>query len=214
MLNFFKDKKSSFSCDIEIEGASESKSEARIILEIDNKNYLFYGDIKNGVVDINIPALSFIDAKSGNAKLEIIAENTMFQPFEAEFEIKQQKTVKLDEANIRINTKDEKTVKAVIKEHRVEKPVVKKIIKKQMIKETLTFKKSCLKEDKRFALNVLNKYSKMNKMKKTVLSKMIMKFEPSLAAKKKTESIFEITKSFAAKVVAYHIEKENLKDEN
>jgi len=81
-MKFYKDKGETFSCDLEIEGASLSESQARLVLKFDNDRiYLFEGSISDtGVCEVKIPALKEINAKNGKAKLEVIAESTYFIP--------------------------------------------------------------------------------------------------------------------------------------
>jgi hypothetical protein len=205
-LNFYKDKKSSFQCDIEVEGSSENNTEARIILEIDNKNYLFYGTVKNSLVEIDIPALNFTEEESGNAVLEIIAENTMFKPFSSKFNIKRQKNVKLNEGMVKVVVKDEKKVKAIVKE--VKEVIQKTEINENNKKDILTFKKSCSREDKKEVTLILKEFNKLNKLKKTIITNLIKKHNPALKTRKKINRIFE-GNSFGTKIAAYYIEANN-----
>jgi len=79
---FYKDKSEKFTCDLEVEGTSIKKTQVRMLLEFSNNhNRLYYGEIdENGHVEVNIPSLKDVDEDSGNAKLEVIAENSFFSP--------------------------------------------------------------------------------------------------------------------------------------
>jgi len=99
METFFKDKSKLFEAKITVDGTTEPLSEcsARLILEFENKNLLFYGDTDNdGNCKFNIPPIKENYGEKGKVKLEIVAESTLFKPWEDEFELKQQKTLKAE----------------------------------------------------------------------------------------------------------------------
>ncbi len=90
----YKDKSEIFSCDIRIEGASQEDAKARLLLECDNWNIFFDGEIKNGKVTIPIKKMNILnEGVRGRIKLEIIAEDTVFTPWEDDFKIKMSKKV-------------------------------------------------------------------------------------------------------------------------
>ena len=72
----------------------------RLIIESDDWTLMFPGEIKNGKVNIPIRKLSlFEEGQRGKIKLEVIAEGTVFIPWEGEFKVKLSKkvTVSLNE---------------------------------------------------------------------------------------------------------------------
>jgi len=96
----YKDINEEFSCDIEIEGADKSKTEARLVLESEDWNIMFTGQIKNGKCIIPMKKLNiFNENQVGNIRLEVIAEGNLFIPWQDKFKVKLSKkvTVKVNE---------------------------------------------------------------------------------------------------------------------
>jgi len=97
------DKSETFSCDIELEGANLKDTQVRLVLESDNWNLMFPGEITaSGKVTIPIRKLNiFEEGTKGKIKMEVIAEGTVFTPWEDDFEVKLSKKVlvKFNESN-------------------------------------------------------------------------------------------------------------------
>jgi len=90
----YKDKSEVFSCDIYVEGSKTDETIARIIIESDEWTLMFPGDIKNGKVEIPIKKLNLFDeGQTGKIRLEVIAEGSMFIPWEDDFKVKLSKKV-------------------------------------------------------------------------------------------------------------------------
>ena len=99
MYTLFTDKSENFECNIDIEGASISDSSARLVLETKDVSLLFEGTISSdGKCQITIPKLKDYSKqfKNGLMKLEVIAEDTFFSPWEDSFEIKASKKVQVE----------------------------------------------------------------------------------------------------------------------
>ena len=112
MYKLFTDKPETFECDIKIEGASLSNSKARLVVETTDYSLLFNGKINsNGKCSIPIKKLKgLIDETSkGDIRLEVIAEDTYFTPWESKFEIEASKKVTVE-------VKSQASDKQVIKE--------------------------------------------------------------------------------------------------
>ena len=110
----YRDKPENFTCDIAIEGAKLNQSEARIIIESEDWNLVFPGKIIGGKCTVPMKKLSlFEEGCKGKIKLEIIAEDTLFVPWEENFTVKTSKKVavkiheqesqNISSAHIRIN---------------------------------------------------------------------------------------------------------------
>jgi len=91
----FKDKAENFTCDVMVEGARLVDTQARLILESDDWTIMFEGDIdRNGKCNILIKKLNIFDEGTiGKIRLEVIAENTVFTPWEDDFKVKMSKKV-------------------------------------------------------------------------------------------------------------------------
>ena len=91
----FNDKTELFECNIQLEGAQIANSEARLIIESEEWNLVFTGNISsNGQCSIPIKKLSILpEGTRGKIKLEVIAEDTRFIPWEDRFLVKADKKV-------------------------------------------------------------------------------------------------------------------------
>jgi hypothetical protein len=91
----FKDKSENFSCDVMVEGAKISETQARLILESADWTLMFEGQIdRNGKCNIPIKKLNiFEEGTVGKIRLEVIAENSIFIPWEDDFRVKVSKKV-------------------------------------------------------------------------------------------------------------------------
>lgn len=97
----FKDKSEDFICDIAIEGVNQEDTEVRLIVESDDWNLMFIGDIKNGKCIIPIKKLNILnEGQTGNIRLEVNADGNLFTPWEDKFVVRMSKkvTIKLNEA--------------------------------------------------------------------------------------------------------------------
>jgi hypothetical protein len=113
MYKIFIDKSKLFECDIKIEGASLDESEVRLCLEAKDFCLAFKGEInKNGDVKIPIKKLKGILEENyvGKISLEVIAEDTLFVPWESEFQAALSKKVEVSFNDSLLETKlvDEK----------------------------------------------------------------------------------------------------------
>ena len=95
----YTDKQENFECQIYLEGTSLSKSRARLIVESGDLNIMFNGEIdKNGKCQVPIKKLrGLVDENdTGRIKLEVIAEDTYFQPWQSEFVVETAKKIKVE----------------------------------------------------------------------------------------------------------------------
>lgn len=113
----FKDKSEDFSCDISLEGADLSNTEARLILETEDWNLVFNGEIsKDGKCLIPIKKLSILnEGLVGKIKLEVIAEGTVFIPWEDDFKVKVSKKVSVKINETKSNPKRTDVKKSGVK---------------------------------------------------------------------------------------------------
>lgn len=82
----FRDKAENFVCDMEISGANPTNSKARIIIESQDLTYMFEGKISQGKCSIPLKKMNFLNEnETGIIRLEVIAEDTVFTPWEDNF---------------------------------------------------------------------------------------------------------------------------------
>ena len=115
----YTDKKEIFECKIFLEGASLKKAISRIVVETEYLNLMFEGTIdKDGNCKVPIKKLRGLVSENtkGTMKLEVIAEDTYFNPWESDFEVNTAKKIKVE-----------------VKQQ--EKPVIKSNKPKMVVKE-------------------------------------------------------------------------------
>ena len=157
MYKLFTDKNELFECNISLQGASLKKSKARLVVETPEYSLLFKGKIsKEGKCEIPIKKLKgLIDEDTkGNIRLEVIAEDTFFTPWESNFEVDTSKKVTVEvksqttkkpivEKRVSVNVKgDKKPVTITEKQHVIN--LFKLLIKEDININNITFKKNKL----------------------------------------------------------------------
>ena len=149
MYTLYSDKNNIFECDIQLEGASLSQAFARVIVEGNDLNLVFNGNINNdGNCRIEMPKLNMLK-EGGEVKLEFIADDMYFNPWNSDFEIKKSKNITVEVKQPKDNIIKENKAKVRVNINQ-QKPVSKKQVKsKKTIKES-KFTKQDLK-------NLLNK---------------------------------------------------------
>ena len=171
MYKLFTDKSELFECDIKLEGASLSKSSARLVVETQDYSLLFNGDINSsGKCEIPIRKLKgLIDENTtGNIRLEVIAEDTFFTPWESDFEVDASKKVTVEvksqttkkpivEAKVEVKVKNEKPT-ITEKDHVIN--LFKLLIKEDINVDNISFKRNELN-------NIVATYLKENTVKNT-----------------------------------------------
>ena len=171
MYKLFTDKSELFECDIKLEGASLSKSKARLVVETSDYSLLFDGSISsNGKCEIPIRKLKgLIDENTtGNIRLEVIAEDTYFTPWESDFEVDASKKVTVEvksqqtkkpivETKIKVKVKNEKPT-ITEKQHVIN--LFKLLIKEDINVDNISFKRNELN-------NIVATYLKENTVKNT-----------------------------------------------
>ena len=138
MYKLLKDKVNEFQCQIKLVGASEKTAKVRLFLEGVGCEYSFKGTIEGTRVSVNLGKLkSFSNLmESGKIRLEVIADDTLFVPYESTYAVEESKAV---------------TVEVIENQSVVKKPVVevKMDTPKQVVKKP---------EPKNPAVNELKNY--------------------------------------------------------
>ena len=185
MYKLFTDKSELFECDIKLEGASLSKSKARLVVETSDYSLLFDGSISSkGKCEIPIRKLKGLinEDTSGNIRLEVIAEDTLFTPWESDFEVEASKKVTVEvksqttkkpiiETKVKVNVKgDKKRITLTEKQHIIN--LFKLLIKEDINVDNISYRRNALN-------NIVATYLQENTVKNTdkVINGVLKVFE-------------------------------------
>ena len=171
MYKLFTDKAELFECSISLQGASLKKSKARLVVETQDYSLLFNGNIsKSGKCEIPIKKLKGLidEDTTGNFRLEVIAEDTFFTPWESDFEVDASKKVTVEvksqttkkpivETKVNVKIKNEKPT-ITEKQHVIN--LFKLLIKEDINVDNISFKRNELN-------NIVATYLKENTVKNT-----------------------------------------------
>ena len=169
MYKLFTDKTELFECNISLQGASLKKSKARLVVETQDYSLLFNGSINsNGKCEIPIRKLiGLIDEDtSGNIRLEVIAEDTFFTPWQSDFEVETSKKVTV-EVKTQTTQKPILEAKATVKPQQVTKSEKEHVVNlfKLLIKEDINIDNISYKRNK--LNNIVATYLKENTVNNT-----------------------------------------------
>jgi hypothetical protein len=180
MYKLFTDKTELFECNIKLEGASLKNSQARLIIESEDINLLFKGQITpEGKCIIPIKKLKGLleGNTKGEIKLEVIAEDTYFTPWKSEFIVEASKKltveVKSQDADLIIESAPKVQVSGIKETQSLADPITEHILKlvKLLIKEDVNINNLSIKKDK--VNNIIATYTKENPIQETQLPKII-----------------------------------------
>ena len=152
MYKLFTDKTELFECNISLQGASLKKSKARLVVETQDYSLLFNGSINsNGKCEIPIRKLKGLidEDTSGNIRLEVIAEDTFFTPWQSDFEVETSKKVTV-EVKTQTTQKPILEAKATVKPQQVTKSEKDHVVNlfKLLIKEDININNISYKKNK------------------------------------------------------------------
>ena len=155
MYKLYTDKIENFEAKIVLEGAELKHSKARLVVEADGFDVMFKGTISDaGVVNVPVKRLKgLIDENTkGTIKLEVIADDTYFTPWESTFtveasrkvtvEIKSQNRGSINEASKTSQSKVEILSQPTLTEKQHIINLVKMLIREDINIENLTIKKN------------------------------------------------------------------------
>jgi hypothetical protein len=177
MYKLFTDKTELFECNIKLEGASLKNSQARLIIESEDINLLFKGQITpEGKCIIPIKKLKGLleGNTKGEIKLEVIAEDTYFTPWKSEFLVEASRKltveVKSQDADIIVESAPKVQVSGI--KSNVD-PITEHVVKliKLLLKEDININNLSIKKDK--VNNIIATYTKENPIQETQLPKVI-----------------------------------------
>ena len=180
MYTLFTNKTELFECNIKLEGASLKNSQARLIIESEDINLLFKGQITtDGKCIIPIKKLKGLleGSTKGEIKLEVIADDTYFIPWKSEFIVEASKKltveVKSQDAAIITESAPRVQVSGIKETEPTVDPITEHIVKlvKLLIKEDVNLNNLSIKKDK--VNNIITTYIKDNPIQETQLSEVI-----------------------------------------
>ena len=154
----YLDKEETFLCEASIKNASYKNSSARLIIESDDVNLVFYGEVDKDNISVPIKSLKkyFTEKDSAKIKLEVIVENQLITPWESEVEFETYNKVEIKEVK---SVKQKPLIEIKVKEDN-KKVVVEEPKKKEQKKLS----------DKEIVLGYINeqikKISENNKLTK------------------------------------------------
>ena len=130
MYKLLRDKNNEFQCEIKLVGANEKTAKVRLFLEGTGCEYSFNGTIEGTRCRVNLGKLKNFSnlMEVGNIRLEVIADDTLFVPYESTYSLEESKsvTVEVIEADT-ISKKPmvEVKVDSPVKEKSISKPTAK-----------------------------------------------------------------------------------------
>ena len=164
MYKLFTDKSELFEFDIKLQGASLKKSKARLVVETKDYSLMFNGSIStSGKCEIPIRKLKGLidEDTTGNIRLEVIAEDTFFTPWESDFEVETSKKITVE---VKSQTSKKPIIEAKVKITNSEQQHVINLLK-LLVKENINIKNISYKRNK--LNNVVATYLKENTIKNT-----------------------------------------------
>ena len=164
MYTLYTDKQELFECSISLEGASVKNSKVRLIVEADNLNLLFKGTIdSSGKCTVPIRKLKNLleESTKGKIRLEVIADDTYFTPWESDFEVETAKKVTVEvKSQANKNTLTENKTGVTVQNIKVGDHIQN--LSKMLVKENINVSNMSKNKDK--LNNVIASYLKTNKI--------------------------------------------------
>ena len=182
MYKLYTDKQETFECDLFLEGADLKQSSARIIIESKDLTLMFKGTIdEKGNCKVPIKKLKGLmgENTTGDIKLEVIAEDTLIEPWQSDFVVETAKKVtvevksqKEEKPQIKESTKPQVKVKSVKNYTNPVNQMVNVLVKNDItINEVLQNKQKIAPILKNYA-NTINYQGGTQKFIKEVINKL------------------------------------------
>jgi TusA-related sulfurtransferase len=173
MYTLYTDKQELFECSISLEGASVKNSKVRLVVEADNLNLLFKGTIdSSGKCTVPIRKLKNLleESTKGKIRLEVIADDTYFTPWESDFEVETARKVTVEvKSQTNKNTLTENKTGVTVKNIKVGDHIQN--LSKMLVKENINVSNMSKNKDK--LNNIIASYLKTNKISDDEKSRII-----------------------------------------
>ena len=183
MYKLFTDKNEFFECNINLTGESYDKTSARLVIETKDFSLMFDGTVgSRGECKVPIKKLKGLigESSKGNIRLEVIAEDTYFVPWESNFEVEQSKKVTVEvksqntkptimestKPRVKVSGIKNNKISLVERNHVIN--ILKLLIKENINIDNLTIKRNKLN-------NIIAEYISKNPVKQTgeVIDKVV-----------------------------------------
>jgi hypothetical protein len=130
----YLDKDETFECEASIKNSSYKNASARLIIESEDINLVFYGNVDKDTISVPIKSLKkyFTESDSAKIKLEVIVENQLITPWESEVEFDNYNKVEIKEIK---STKSTPMVEIKIKEDKKIEDAPKALVEKKQVKK-------------------------------------------------------------------------------
>ena len=181
MYKLYTDKQETFECDLFLEGADLKQSSARLIVESKDLTLMFKGEIDDkGNCKVPIKKLKGLmgENTTGDIKLEVIAEDTLIEPWQSDFVVETAKKVTVEvksqttKPQIKESTKPQVKVKSVKNYTNPVNQMVNVLVKNDItINEVLQNKQKIAPILKNYA-NTINYQGGTQKFIKEVINKL------------------------------------------
>ena len=158
MYKLYTDKQETFECDLFLEGADLKQSSARIVVESEDLTLMFKGTIDDkGNCKVPIKKLKGLMSENttGDIKLEVIAEDTLIEPWQSDFIVDTAKKVTVEVKS--------QSNKKVIKENKVQVSNIKQEVSKKDIDHVANIMKLLVRENITLS-NLSVKKDRLNKI--------------------------------------------------
>ena len=161
MYKLYTDKQETFECDLFLEGADLKESSARLIVESKDLTLMFKGTIdEKGNCKVPIKKLKGLmnENTTGDIKLEVIAEDTLIEPWQSDFVVETAKkvTVEVKSQTTKPQIKESTKPQVKIKNIKNDSNPINEIV--EFFKENNITIQKVLKDKKRI-VSILENYS-------------------------------------------------------
>jgi hypothetical protein len=177
----YLDKEETFQCEVSIKNASIKDSSARLIIESDDINLVFFGTVSKDTITVPIKSLKkyFTESDKATIKLEVIVENNLVTPWESELLFDSYNKVEIKEIK---NVKSKPLIEIKVKEDKKQQQLEAKT--KEIEQKVVTESKKSVKSLKQKLLESVNEQvkkiqvdGKLNKEEKKELIKKLLSNE-------------------------------------
>jgi hypothetical protein len=161
MYKLYTDKQETFECDLFLEGADLKESSARIVVESKDLTLMFKGTIDDkGNCKVPIKKLKGLMSENttGDIKLEVIAEDTLIEPWQSDFVVETAKKVTVEVKSQKEKPQIKESTKPQVKIKNIKNDLnpINEIV--QFFKENNITIQKVLKDKKRI-VSILENYS-------------------------------------------------------